>query len=120
MRLKNILLVVSDTARSKEFYHDVFGLNVISDFGENVILSEGLVLQEQKIWEQLIESDTVIGNASELFFEENDFEAFVLSLREKDVKQIGDVRVNAWGKRVLMLQDPDGHLIEVADGRGSR
>ena len=32
MRLKNILLVVSDTARSKEFYHDVFGLNVISDF----------------------------------------------------------------------------------------
>ena len=44
----------------------------------------------------------------------------MLSLSEKDVKQIGDVRVNAWGKRVLMLQDPDGHLIEVAEGRGSR
>ena len=41
---------------------------MVNDFGENVILSEGLVLQEQKSWEQLIETHTVTGNASELFF----------------------------------------------------
>lgn len=115
MRLKNVLLVVSDVEQSKRFYHDLFGLQIIRDFGENVILSEGLVLQEQKNWERLIDSNTVIGNASELFFEENDLDAFLLSMENCKNAVIGDVRVNSWGKRVVMLQDPDGHLIEVAE-----
>ena len=41
MSLRNILIVVSDIERSKRFYHELFGLQVLRDFGENVILSEG-------------------------------------------------------------------------------
>lgn len=116
MSLKNILIVVSDIERSKRFYHDLFGLSVISDFGENVILTEGLVLQEQKAWEQLIETDVVMGNASELFFEENDFDIFLKKLEQNTDSQIvGQVRTNPFGKRAVMLEDPDGHLIEVAE-----
>ena len=117
MRLKNILIVVSDIERSKRFYHDLFGLQVIRDFGENVILSEGLVLQEQKAWERLTDFNTVTGNASELFFEENDLGAFLLSVDKypEKIEIVGDVRENSWGKRVVMLKDPDGHLIEVAE-----
>ena len=115
MRLKNVLLVVIDVEQSKRFYHDLFGLQIIRDFGENVILSDGLVLQEQKNWERLIDSNTVIGNASELFFEENDLDAFLLSLENYKNAVIGDVRVNSWGKRAVMLKDLDGHLIEVAE-----
>ncbi len=48
MRLKNVLLVVSDIAQSTRFYHEMFGLQIVRDFGENVILSEGLVLQGAK------------------------------------------------------------------------
>ena len=70
MRLKNILIVVQDIEKSKQFYHDVFGLQVIRDFEENVILSEGLVLQEKTTWDILMNSDTVVGNGTELFFEE--------------------------------------------------
>ncbi len=72
-------------------------------------------MQEQKNRERLIDSNTVIGNASELFFEENDLDAFMLSLEDYKNVVIGDVRVNSWGKRVVMLEDPDGHLIEVAE-----
>ncbi len=117
MKFKNVLLVVSDIEQSKRFYHDLFGQQVIRDFGENVILSEGLVLQEQKNWEQLIGSNTVTGNASELFFEENDLDAFLLKINEysNQVEFVGDVRTNSWGKRVVMIKDPDGHLIEVAE-----
>ncbi len=115
MSLKNILIVVSDIERSKLFYRDLFGLQILRDFGENVILSEGLVLQEQKAWEQLIDSNTVTGNASELFFEENDLDAFLLKAKEYEVNFLGDVRENGWGKRVVMLADPDGHIIEVAE-----
>ena len=115
MRLKNVLLVVSDIERSKRFYHDLFGLQILRDFRENVILTDGLVLQEQKTWEQLIDSNTVTGNASELFFEENDLDAFLLKAKGAGVNFVGDVRENSWDKRVIMLKDPDGHLIEVAE-----
>lgn len=57
MKLKNILLIVNDIEKSKKFYRELFGLEVIRDFGENVILTEGLVLQERTVWE---ESNTVI------------------------------------------------------------
>ena len=54
MRLKNFLIVVSDIEKSKKFYKDLFGLEVILDGDGNVILTEGLVLQDKKIWEQAL------------------------------------------------------------------
>ena len=50
MKLKNILLVVKDIEKSKQFYHDLFGLDMILDNDGNIILTEGLVLQDEKIW----------------------------------------------------------------------
>ena len=38
MRLRNILIVVEDIEKSKKFYHDLFGLDVILDNEGNVIL----------------------------------------------------------------------------------
>ena len=49
MKLKNVLIVVKDIEKSKQFYHDLFGLNVVLDNDGNMILTEGLVLQEEKI-----------------------------------------------------------------------
>ena len=81
MKLKNILFVVSDIEQSKAFYKELFGLEVVLDFGENVILTEGLVLQEKKLWEKFIKKDVCIGgNDAELYFEENDIDAFLEKL----------------------------------------
>ena len=55
MKLKNILLVVKDIEKSKQFYRDLFGLSVILDQEGNVILTEGLVLQDEKIWKEHLE-----------------------------------------------------------------
>mgnify|MGYP005607089157 CR=1 FL=1 len=57
MRLKNILLVVENIEKSIAFYKELFGLKVLKDFDGNVILTEGLVLQDRKIWENLIEKE---------------------------------------------------------------
>ena len=46
MRLKNVLITVQDTKRAKRFYKDLFGLDVILDGDANVMLTEGLVLQD--------------------------------------------------------------------------
>lgn len=57
MKLKNVLIVVKDIEKSKQFYHDLFGLNVVLDNDGNMILTEGLVLQEEKIWKSFLERD---------------------------------------------------------------
>ena len=54
MRLKNVLIVVKNIERSKKFYHDLFGLEVVLDNEGNMILTEGLVLQEENIWREFL------------------------------------------------------------------
>ena len=48
MKLKNVLIVVKDIERSKKFYRDLFGIEMVLDNDGIMILTEGLVLQEEK------------------------------------------------------------------------
>lgn len=81
MKLKNILIVVKDIEKSKQFYHDLFGLNVVLDNDGNMILTEGLVLQEEKIWKKFLEKEIIPeSNSCELYFEEREIEKFVQKL----------------------------------------
>ena len=71
MRLRNILIVVKNIEKSKKFYHDLFGLDIILDNDGNVILTEGLVLQDEKVWKDVTGKEVVPENNScELYFEE--------------------------------------------------
>ena len=71
MRLKNIMIVVKDMEKSKEFYRALFGLDIVLDGNENVILTEGLVLQQEDIWRKFLQREVCHKNNScELFFEE--------------------------------------------------
>ena len=54
MKLKNILIVVKDIEKSKQFYHDLFGLDMLLDNDGNMVLTEGLALQDEKIWKEFI------------------------------------------------------------------
>ena len=62
MKLKNILIVVTDMERSIKFYKELFGLQVILDQDGNVIMTEGLVLQDAKIWKAFIHKELVPKN----------------------------------------------------------
>ena len=118
MRLKNILLVVEDMERSMAFYKELFGLRVVTDFDGNVILTEGLVLQDRKIWESLVEKEvTYYGNASELYFIENNLEGFQEKLDSSsfEIKYVHKLKTHDWGQRVIRIYDPDGHMIEIGE-----
>lgn len=54
MKFANPLIVVSDMEKSKLFYSEVLGLDVDLDFGENVTLTGGIVLQTKDSWPSLI------------------------------------------------------------------
>lgn len=116
MKLKNILIVVKDINKSIAFYKELFGLQVILDNDGNVIMTEGLVLQDRKIWEKFIGREVVAANnASELYFEEEDIEAFAKKLEnyQEPIQYVNRLMEHSWGQRVIRFYDPDGNLIEV-------
>ena len=118
MRLRNILIVVEDIEKSKKFYHDLFGLDVILDNEGNVILTEGLVLQEKTIWKNFLERDIISeSNSCELYFEEKNIEAFVEKLDKlyPDIKYVNRLMTHSWGQKIVRFYDLDGHLIEVGE-----
>mgnify|MGYP004645682851 FL=1 len=116
MKLKNVLIVVKDIERSKQFYHDLFGLNMVLDNDGNMILTEGLVLLEEKIWKSFLGKEIIPQNNScELYFEEHDIETFVQKLERlyPSVQYVNKLMTHSWGQKVVRFYDPDGNLIEV-------
>jgi catechol 2,3-dioxygenase-like lactoylglutathione lyase family enzyme len=116
MKLRNVLIVVRDIERSRKYYHDLFGLETVLDNDGNMILTEGLVLQDAKIWENFLGKDIILrNNASELYFEERDIEGFIQKLEElyPDTVYVNRLMTHSWGQRVVRFYDPDGNLIEV-------
>ena len=116
MKLKNILIVVKNIEKSKQFYHDLFGLDVILDNDGNVILTEGLVLQDEKIWKEFVKQDIIPkSNSCELYFEEEHIEEFVDKLESlyPDTKYVNRLETYSWEQKMVRFYDPDGNLIEV-------
>lgn len=116
MKLKNILIVVGDIERSKKFYRDLFGLETVLDNDGNVILTEGLVLQDKNIWKDFLKKDIIPeSNSAELYFEEKDIEGFMSRLEQiyPDVQYVNRLMTHKWGQKVVRFYDPDGNLIEV-------
>ena len=116
MKLKNILIAVNDIERAKTFYKDLFGLDPILEQEGNVILTEGLVLQDAGIWKGTLGREVISqNNASELYFEEMDMETFVKRLEEygEEIRYVTPLTELPWGQKLVRLYDPDGNLIEV-------
>ena len=116
MKLKNILIVVKDIEKSRKFYQDLFGIDMVLDNDGNMILTEGLVLQDEKIWRSFLDRDIVPkSNSCELYFEEQDIESFVEKLERlyPSIEYVNPLMTHSWGQRVIRFYDLDGNLIEV-------
>ena len=116
MKLKNVLIVVKDIEKSRKFYHDLFDIDLVLDNDGNMILTEGLVLQDEKIWKSFLDRDIVPkSNSCELYFEEQDIESFAEKLEKlyPDIEYVNSLMTHSWGQRVIRFYDLDGNLIEV-------
>lgn len=116
MKLKNTLIVVKDIQKSKQFYHDLFGLDLVLDNDGNMILTDGLVLQDEKIWKEFLGKDIIYKNNScELYFEERNIEDFIqkLEILYPNIQYVNRLITHTWGQKVIRFYDLDGNLIEV-------
>ena len=108
MKLKNILIVVKDTEKSRKFYHDLFGIDLVLDNDGNMILTEGLVLQDEKIWKSFLDRDIIPkSNSCELYFEEQDIESFIEKLERlyPSIEYVNRLMTHSWGQRVIRFYD---------------
>ena len=100
MKLKNVLIVVKDIEKSRKFYHDLFDIDLVLDNDGNMILTEGLVLQDEKLWKSFLDRDIVPkSNSCELYFEEQDIEAFIEKLEKlyPDIEYVNLLMTHSWG-----------------------
>ena len=116
MKLKNTLIVVKDIEKAKQFYYDLFGLEMLRDNDGNMILTDGLVLQEERYWKEFLKREIIPqSNSCELYFEEADIEGFVENLEKlyPDIQYVNRLMTHSWGQTVIRFYDLDGNLIEV-------
>lgn len=120
MKYRGTLITVKDIEKSKRFYHDILDLDVIADFGVNVILTGNIFLQTADTWKTFIhkqENEILFGNnAVELYFEEDDIDIFINKLKGfENIIYVHQPVEHSWGQRVVRFYDLDKHIIEVGE-----
>lgn len=116
MKYKGFLLVVKDCNKAQKYYHDLFGFELLTDNDGNMILSDGLVLQEEAYWRSFLGKNILPkNNTCELYFEEDNVDAFYEKLKTlyPETEFVNQPMTHSWGQRVIRFYDLDGNLIEV-------
>ena len=116
MRLKNFLIVVKDLEKSQKYYHDLFGFCELHNNDGNMILTDGLVLQKECVFKEVIREDVIYkNNASELYFEETYIEGFANKLERDypDTIYINRLETLSFGQKMMRFYNLDGNLIEL-------
>jgi catechol 2,3-dioxygenase-like lactoylglutathione lyase family enzyme len=124
---------VSDLDRAVEFYRDVLGFELLSEFtvsGESFATGVGVPgatgefahLDADGVRVELVEYDPEGESctaesvnqrgAKHMGFEVDDVEAFYEALPD-DVETVSEPQTTSSGARILFIRDPEGNLIEI-------
>lgn len=118
MKYTCALIAVSDLEISKKFYQQVLGQNIVLDLGWNVVFDGGFAIQLNFADIISIDKKTVMKKSHnfELYFEEDDFDAFINHLNKfDDIEYVHKPKKHDWQQRVVRIYDPDKHIIEIGE-----
>jgi len=119
IRYNSVVLFSDDVPRLRDFYRDLFDLEVALDLGGLVSFSCGI-----SIWEAADVRAMVYGGRDpsppperprqECYFETDAIEAFVGAV-EGRVRFVHPLQTAPWQQRTVRFLDPEGNLIEVGE-----
>lgn len=115
------IIIVKDIKKSRKFYEEFMGEEVLFDFEQNIAFKSGLNLQQKdeyipKLYE--IELDTIKDNANNviLYYEIDDFDAFLKKLEKRnDIKYVHKEKEFDWRQRDIAFYDLDGYIVDVGE-----
>ena len=121
MKFEASLIAVKDIEAARTFYENILNQTVALDLGWNLSFEGGFALQMN--FDQLVGEDgfavSYHANDHELYFEEEDLDAFITHLEQHEIKYVHKAKEYPWGQRVIRFYDLDGHVIEVGESMAS-
>lgn len=121
-RLSQTFLMVSDVEQSIEFYEETLGLDLIERGDRSATFDTG---ECTLVLEQDFDADTLTGFGLEPPGEERGDGIIVVldvddvdGIHEQAVTTDADVRMEPrnvdWGRRMCLIADPDGYILEIS------
>jgi catechol 2,3-dioxygenase-like lactoylglutathione lyase family enzyme len=110
------LITVTDIKRSRDFYENVLGQKVETDYGRNVSFG-GFAIHLRSHFKTLIDNKEIVGggNNFELYFEYDNVEQMVEKLKSEKVEFVHELREQPWKQLVVRFYDPDQNIIEIGE-----
>lgn len=111
------LITVSDIKRSRNFYENILNQKVKYDFGENVTFHGDFAIHLQSHFKALIDNKEIQtgGNNFELYFEYDNVEDIVKTLKDNNIVFVHEIREQPWRQKVVRFYDPDKNIIEIGE-----
>ncbi len=118
MKFRCPVIAVSDLDVSKKFYKEMLNQKIVLDLGWNVTFDGGFSIQYNFAELVSVDKDTILKKSHnfELYFEEDDFDGFIESLKKFDnIQYVHPPKKHDWQQRVVRIYDPDNHIIEIGE-----
>ncbi|HSB01198.1 MAG TPA: VOC family protein [Anaerolineales bacterium] len=120
MKHVDTIVLVEDICRSKAFYVDILGLEILHDWETMVIFRERFsihqadrLLPKQEATRFYQSGKQGRGNAI-VYFEVDDLQTTYADMQAKGVEIIHGI-VQLPQQKIFRMADPDGHIIEIGE-----
>jgi len=117
MIFHSTVIFVKDIEVSKIFYTRYLGFSIINDFGNNVMMSNGLSIweiQKEHIIAKKLKTN-IQSNRFELYFETDNINEIFNKLNSSGIKFLHNIHEESWGQKTIRFFDTDNHLIEIGE-----
>jgi predicted enzyme related to lactoylglutathione lyase len=118
MKHIDTIVLVRDIERSKTFYTQLMGMEILHDWGNMIVFKERFAIHQANalqpqdlIGPHIHSGDQGLGNLV-LYFETEDLEGEYQKLQNAGVKMVHGIIDVPWQK-LFRAYDPDGHILEI-------
>ncbi|KGR73657.1 VOC family protein [Ureibacillus manganicus] len=119
LKLRYVILYVSNHEKSKHFYNEILGLPIRGEHGTYIEFETGSTILSINTRESVKEitglniAESKTSQTFELGFVVEDVKETIENLRKQDVQILVEPIEKPWGQVVAYVADPDGHYIEI-------
>ena len=121
LRFINPVVFVKDIERSKQFYQNIIGLDILSDAGMFVLFENHFSIHQARELEATVFGENTSSSEEDqgkrnllLYFESDELEDMFIAL-DNQVNIIHPIIQQTWGQKVFRFYDPDGHIVEIGE-----
>ena len=117
----NTIVFVKDLKKSVDFYKNILGIRIITEYDTIVFFENHLVIHDGNDLLNTVYKKRPLFNRKkgkkniELYFETDDIEKEFKNIKNNNIKIIHGIEEQLWGQKVFRFYDPDMHIVEIGE-----